>query len=134
MAKGVAESGGDEPTPFELGLLVGGPGEERFDVRTDLGIAPEFALGGGKLRERPVGLEDGVDETNPLQAERVLADGGLPVLSPCVAEAADLDGRGPALAGLLGSALGRQALEERVVDLLSRTPVERIPETNAPAL
>ncbi|HTB75148.1 MAG TPA: hypothetical protein VK762_17980, partial [Polyangiaceae bacterium] len=113
MAKGVADSGGDEPAPFELGLLGGSPGEERIDVRTDLRITPELTLGGSKLREPPVGVEDGVDETNSLQAKRVLADGGLPVLAPCVAEAADLDGRRPALARLLGGALGRQALEER---------------------
>jgi hypothetical protein len=70
-----------------------------------------LALSGREFRELAVGVEDGVDETDPLEAARVLADGGFPVLAARVRKASDLDRRRAALAGLVVGAVGGVSLK-----------------------
>ena len=81
VANGVSEGGGDEPAFVAFFVLCAGPGEEGVDERAHGLVALRLALNRREFRERPVGVEDGVNEAYTVEAERVLADGGFPVLA-----------------------------------------------------
>jgi hypothetical protein len=84
VANGVSEGGGDEPTLGAFFALGAGPRKEGVNERAHGSVALHLALSGREFRELAVGVEDGVDETDPWEAERVLADGGFPVLAAYV--------------------------------------------------
>jgi hypothetical protein len=137
VANGVSECSGDEPAFGTLFVLGACPSEKGIDERAYGLVALRLALNRSELRERPVGLEDRVDEAYPVQAERVLADGGFPVLAASVRKASDLNRRRSALARLVVRAVGWDALEERVVDdvgvglHVAGEPVEHLPDREA---
>ena len=106
MAQGVSEGGGDEPAPFELGLCSAA--QVKNAPTTSCTSASRLSSLAEQIREMAVGVEDGVDAPHALDAGVAAGDGGLPSLATRVDEAPDLEGRRPALAWLLGGAVGRQ--------------------------
>jgi hypothetical protein len=56
------------------GEHAGREGRARLRREQQGGVATHLALDGGEIRERAIGGEDGVDPTQPLDAELMLAD------------------------------------------------------------
>jgi hypothetical protein len=115
LVEGVAERGGDEAGRARTGVLELRPGEERVDQRTDDRVAAHLAFQGWEIRERAIGGEEGVDATQPLDAEFVLADRRLPEVGAAVRPTSDF-GRGRTAVVVSGSASLGRAAEEGVID------------------
>jgi hypothetical protein len=79
LADGVTERGLDEASARDLPVLGACPGEERVDEGADGLVTPLLALNGGELGELAVGIEDRIDPADPVESERMAADGGFPV-------------------------------------------------------
>ncbi|KYF47957.1 hypothetical protein BE08_37750 [Sorangium cellulosum] len=87
MVEGVAERGGDEAAFAGTRVLGPRPGKERVDERADDGVTARLAPHGREIRKRAIGSEDGVDATQPLDAELVLADRRLPEVGTAMSSA-----------------------------------------------